>query len=182
MIGLRRGTVVLCEHEPEWDAEAAGTIDRLKRILGKSATDMHHVGSTAISTIKAKPIIDIAVACDSFDDIMAKRAALEAEGFCYREKSSTDRQLLFACGSHYDHSDDRDMQTHFIHVVLTGSKEWHDYLDFLEYLNSHDDAAARYEQLKEQLSVLAAEDGNRNRYVDGKSEFVAEILRCAREK
>lgn len=182
MIGLKRGTVILCEHEPEWEAEAVATIVRLKKILGESAVDIQHVGSTAIKTIKAKPIIDLAVACRSFDEILAKREALQAEGFWYREKSSNEGQLLFACGSHYDHSDDKEMQTHFVHVVIADSKEWRDYLDFRDYLNSHRDAAERYEQLKERLSLLAAEDGNRSRYVDGKNELVAEVLRLAREE
>ena len=34
MIGLKRGTVQLCEHEKEWEIEAQNTIARLKEILG----------------------------------------------------------------------------------------------------------------------------------------------------
>ena len=68
MIGLKRGTVQLCEHEKEWEIEAQNTIARLKEILGDLIKDIQHVGSTAILTIQAKPIIDIAVAVDEFDD------------------------------------------------------------------------------------------------------------------
>ena len=59
MIGLKRGTVKLCEHEKEWEIEAQNTISRLKKILGNVIKDIQHVGSTSILSIKAKPIIDI---------------------------------------------------------------------------------------------------------------------------
>lgn len=179
MIGLKRGTVVLCEHDPEWEVEAAATIDRLREILGECAVDIQHIGSTAIKSIKAKPIIDIAVACESFATVMGKRDAMQAAGFYYREKSSNEGQILFACGSHYDHSDDKEMQTHFIHVVLADSDEWRNYIVFRDYLNENEDAAREYERLKEELSLLAAEDGNRSRYIEGKNELVAKVVQHA---
>lgn len=77
MIGLKRGTVQLCEHEKEWEIEAQNTIVRLKEILGDVIKDIQHVGSTSILTIKAKPIIDIAVAVDEFDDILAYEKELK---------------------------------------------------------------------------------------------------------
>lgn len=48
MLGLKRGTVKLYDHEKEWDAEALSTIERLKKILGDSAKDIQHVGITAV--------------------------------------------------------------------------------------------------------------------------------------
>ncbi len=52
MIGLKRGTVMLCEHEKEWEIEAQNTISRLKGILGDVIKDAQHVGSTSITSIK----------------------------------------------------------------------------------------------------------------------------------
>ena len=121
MIGLKRGTVQLCEHEKEWEIEAQNTIARLKEILGDVIKDIQHVGSTSILTIKAKPIIDIAVAVDEFDDILVYEKELKDAGFYYRPnaQASLRDQLLFACGNFYEGTG--DLQTHFIHVVLTGS-------------------------------------------------------------
>lgn len=62
MIGFKRGTVELRAHEAAWEREARGTISRLRQILGSAAKDIQHVGGTAVSSIKAKPLIDIAVA------------------------------------------------------------------------------------------------------------------------
>ena len=81
MIGLKRGTVKLCEHEKEWELEAQRTIACLKQILGNVIKDIQHVGSTAILSIKAKPIIDIAVAVDEFDAIFRFEKELKDNGF-----------------------------------------------------------------------------------------------------
>ena len=62
MLGLKRGAVALYPHEKAWETEAQATMARLRQILGPVAVEMAHVGSTAIPTIQAKPILDIAVA------------------------------------------------------------------------------------------------------------------------
>ena len=59
MIGLKRGTVQLYDHDPAWEEEARRTILQLRNILGDVITDIQHVGSTSIRSIKANPIIDI---------------------------------------------------------------------------------------------------------------------------
>ena len=115
MIGLERGTVKLYPHEKQWETEAQRTITLLKEILGDTAKDIRHVGSTAIKSIKAKPIIDIALAVDSFEDVLSYEQKLKDAGFYYRPKSQSflSDQLLFACGSYYDGTG--NMQTHFIY-------------------------------------------------------------------
>lgn len=120
MIGLKRGTVQLCSHEKEWEEEAQKTICRLRNILGGAAKDIQHVGSTAIPAIRAKPIIDIAVAVDRFDDILALEPQLKSQGFYHRPKAEISGQRLWAYGSYYDGTGDR--QTHFIHIVPAESK------------------------------------------------------------
>ncbi|MEE1023945.1 MAG: GrpB family protein, partial [Acutalibacteraceae bacterium] len=98
MLGLMRGTVQLFEHEKEWEIEAQNTICRLREILGDIITDIQHVGSTSISSIKAKPIIDIAVAVDEFDDVFKKQEELRKNGFYYCPNDDRVQHRLFACG------------------------------------------------------------------------------------
>lgn len=62
MLGLKRGTVLLAPHEKEWETFAVETMDRLRAVLGDTAVEMQHVGSTAVPAIQAKPIVDLAVA------------------------------------------------------------------------------------------------------------------------
>lgn len=177
MIGLKRGTVQLCEHEKEWEIEAQNTIARLKEILGDVIKDIQHVGSTSILTIKAKPIIDIAVAVDKFDDILAYEKELKDAGFYYRPKSDLGAQLLFASGSLYEGTG--NLQTHFIHVVLTNSMDWINYINFRDYLNKTPSVAKEYEDLKVSLALQAPIDRGREKYLKGKHDFIVYTLRKA---
>ena len=177
MLGLQRGTVRLYPHETAWEAEAEHTIIMLQKLLGDDAKEIQHVGSTAVPAICAKPIIDIALAADSFDDVMKHLPKLQAAGFYYRAQNNISGQKLFACGSFYDGTG--DLQTHFIHVVLTDSEQWRDYILFRDYLNRHSDTAKAYENLKLSLAEAAPADAGRERYLQGKRDFIAAVLRKA---
>lgn len=173
MLGLKRGTVALFPHEKEWEKEAQRTAEKLSNILGDSAVDIQHVGSTSVKTIAAKPIIDLAVGVRSFDDILKYGNKLKENGF-YLRNSNIENQLLFACGSYYDGTG--DVQTHFIHVVIYGSREWNNYIGFRDYLNKNKEAAKQYEKLKIRLAEKCPEDEGRVKYTNGKHGFITEIL------
>ena len=177
MIGLKRGTVKLYEHDKEWEFEARKTIIRLREILGTAARDIQHVGSTAIPSIKAKPIIDIAVAVYDFNDILVLEPALRNEGFYFRTNNDMAGQKLWACGSYYEGTG--DLQTHFIHVVIADSTEWMNYINFRDYLNKTPSAAKEYEDLKSTLAAKAPVDEGRELYLKGKHDFIVYTLRKA---
>ncbi|MBR4880523.1 MAG: GrpB family protein [Clostridia bacterium] len=177
MLGLKRGEVALFPHQKEWETEAQNTICRLKEVLGDIIVDIAHVGSTSIPTIKAKPIIDIAVAVENFDSVLAFENDLREQGFYYRPDIH-DWQLLFASGSYYDGTG--DLQTHFIHVVKAGSTEWINYINFRDYLIANPDVVREYESLKE--SIASHPDINREKYTASKHSFIVEVLRKASVK
>ena len=176
MLGLKRGTVRLCPHETEWEEEAARTIAVLREILGDAAADVQHVGSTAVKSIMAKPIVDIAVAAEDFGRVLAMRDALEQAGFYYRP-GSLEGQLLFAKGSYYEGTG--DLQTHFIHVVKKDGVDWKNYIQFRDYLNAVPQAAKEYEALKASLARACPEDAGREKYLAGKRDFIRRTLRDA---
>ena len=177
MIGLKRGTVCLCAHEAEWEQNAAQTIMTLKEILGEVAVGIEHVGSTSVPRIKAKPIIDIAVAVHDFDDVLKRQPLLQSHGFYYRPKCDIRDQLLFGCGSYYNGTG--DLQTHFIHVVKANSMEWINYINFRNYLNHTPSVAKEYENLKLALAAKAPVDNGREQYLKGKHDFIVATLRKA---
>lgn len=179
MIGLRRGIVRLYDHETEWELEAQNTISRLRALLGSVIKDIQHVGSTSVFSIKAKPIIDIALAVDDFDDILSFEKELKDHGFYYRPNAQAyiKDQLLFACGNFYEGTG--DLQTHFIHVVHTHSMDWINYINFRDYLNSTPSAAKEYEALKISLAMQVPIDIGREMYLKGKHDFIVYTLRKA---
>ena len=172
-IGLKKDTVVLEPHQEAWDIEGANICRKIKSILGDDVVDVQHVGSTSIRGICAKPIIDVAVAVRSFDNIMKHNALLAENGIVYR-KQDIPGQHLYRCGD-LDHN----IVTHFIHVVICDSDAWHNYINFRDYLNTHPDDAQAYETLKKELCSKYPED--RDSYIVGKAKLVTELLAKAKK-
>lgn len=148
-----------------------------KNILGDVIKDIEHIGSTSIPSIKAKPIIDIAVAVDSFNDILSYEKELRNNGFYYQPKADIYNQLLFACGDYY--TGFGDLKTHFIYVVITNSMEWRNYINFRDYLNSRPCTAKEYENLKISLALQVPIYSKREKYFKGKRDFIIYVLRKA---
>lgn len=172
-IGLKKGTVELHPHSVEWEIEAERTLQELKSLLPHIVRAIAHVGSTSILTIKAKPIIDIALAVDSFKEILAYEELLLSHGYYYRQKNDQEEQILFAKGSFYNGTG--ELQTHFIHVVLTDSKKWWEYICFRDYLNEFPQIAKQYEDLKINISKDLGFDISREKYLAGKGAFIKQI-------
>ena len=169
---MKRGTVYLEPHQKEWETAAEETIRTLKSILGSIAVDIQHIGSTSIRTISAKPIIDIAVAVNDYELVLNKCDELEkAEIVCRFDERP--EQLLFVMGDF-----EKDTRSHHIHVVLYGSDEWNNYINFRDYLNSSIEAAKEYEAVKLRLSEQYPDD--RIAYTDGKQEVIDRLLVEAR--
>lgn len=172
-IGLKRGTVRLAEHVPEWDIMAEDTVRTIKKMLPGIAVDVQHVGSTAIPSIKAKPILDIAVGIRDPQEVLDKTAELAACQFILR-KVEWPRELLFSAGDIGN-----DFITHHIHIVEYGTAEWNNYLNLRDYLNTHAEAAREYEALKTGLCEEYKDD--RSSYTQGKAGRIAELLEAAAE-
>ncbi|HIR87551.1 MAG TPA: GrpB family protein [Candidatus Fimimorpha faecalis] len=68
----------------EWINEAENTIKELKSLLGDTAIDIQHIGSTAIPLIHAKPIIDIVIGVQKLNDIQPYVEVLQERGFVFR--------------------------------------------------------------------------------------------------
>ncbi len=171
MIGLKRGTVELLPHNPQWKDTANETIVLLKSLLQDIAIDIQHVGSTAIQNISAKPIIDIAVGVDALDSIKPYIGLLEENGIMFR-KEDVKEQLLFVIGDF-----EKEFRTHHIHVVEWNSIAWNNYINFRDYLNAFPEYAKEYDDLKKKLASEFAD--NRGNYTTGKHEFIDKILKQA---
>lgn len=127
IIGLRRGTVKLVEHQEGWKEAGMKYIELLSSILGESAVAIEHVGSTAIPGIHAKPILDIAVGVRSLDDAMKYKDELALHKIIFRGEDNPG-QLLFVIG-------DDDIRTHHIHFVPWAGEAWQNYIAFRDYRN-----------------------------------------------
>lgn len=170
MIGLKRGTVELEPHQKEWDKNAENTVRLLKQLLGDIALDIQHIGSTAICSIHAKPIIDIAVAVRDLNDILAYVEVLKQHNIIFRGEIVAG-ELLFIMGDNY-------MRTHHIHIVKWNGTQWNNYINFRDYLNAYPEKAMMYDACKQKLAMQFSND--RKSYTAGKEEIIQHLLAEAR--
>lgn len=171
MLGLKRGTVELLPHQMIWEQAAADTISLLKSLLGDFAIDIQHIGSTAIRSIYAKPIIDIAVGVSSLNGIKPYIGLLEQNGIIFRNED-VKGQFLFVIGDF-----EKDTRTHHIHIVEWNSIAWNNYINFRDYLNTFPDQAEKYDALKKELAVKFSND--RIKYTEGKQKLIDKLLKQA---
>lgn len=172
-VGLVRGTVAVEPHNELWELLAKETISVIKEVLKEDLIDAQHIGSTSIKGICAKPIIDIAVGVSSFDKIFKHNDELMEKGIVYRREDHPG-QHLYVCGD-----TETNIQTHYIHVVIWGEDSWNNYINMRDYLNTHEDKAKEYSELKMKLAEKYPDD--RIAYTNGKSALIEEILERARE-
>lgn len=172
MIGLKRDTVKLVMHQDEWDNEAKRTIKELKDLLGNTAIDIQHIGSTSVASIHAKPIIDIAIGVYNLSDIMPYIDVLGENEFIFRGEDVSN-QLLFVKGDF-----EKDFRTHHIHVVKWNDTEWNNYINFRDYLNAFPQKAMIYDELKQKLAIQFPKE--RRQYTEGKQQLIDEFLEEAR--
>ena len=172
IIGLRRGTVELLEHQDEWMEEGRKCIGLLSSVLGKRAIAIEHVGSTAIRGIHAKPIIDIAVGMHSLDEAMDCREELARHGIIFHGEDNPG-QFLFVITN-------GELRTHHIHFVPYNGEAWRNYIIFRDYLRSHPERAKAYDELKLKLASMYSD--NRKAYTASKDSFIRDTITEARKK
>lgn len=154
--------IVLTEHNPLWKKWAADEIETLRHILGPIRASYHHIGSTAIEGIMAKPIIDLLVVVgDTTEFPKIKRKLVEAGYICMSE---ADARISFNKG--YTPQGYAERVSH-IHLRSEGDV---DEVYFRDYLRLHADVAKRYEELK--LRLCATYRHDRDAYTRAKADFV----------
>ena len=131
--------------------------------------DIHHVGSTAITHIPAKPIIDILVIVDDFDQGATCVGLIEVVGYTYCGENQQLRQYRFVKGK---------PQRYSLSVVESQSKAQEEKIYFRNYLTQNAERAKAYGVLKQQLARQLPRD--RVRYQQGKAAFIQQILKQAK--
>ena len=163
MLGLKRGKVKLPPHSPKWSRMFKKEKKKLQKELGKLIIDIQHVGSTAISGIPAKPIIDIAVAVPSVGrrEIRKYIQPFKKLGYEYRGEDRP-REHFFVKGS-------EKKRICYLHMVKFDSKAWKNYLQFRDYPRVYKRVATEYTKLKLELAKKFSR--NRKLYTAGKENL-----------
>jgi GrpB-like predicted nucleotidyltransferase (UPF0157 family) len=160
--------VMVRPYDPAWPAMFEVEAAALTGVLGPWITGgVHHVGSTAVPGLVAKPIIDIMV---GVADLESSRPCLELVAgldYCYAPHR--------ADVMHWFCKPDPSRRTHHLQLVPTGSERFTAVLGFRDHLRAHPEDAGAYGRLKVELAAEHRLD--REAYTEAKSGMVADIVR-----
>ena len=155
-------------YDPAWAADFAAEAARLAPVFGANLVAVHHIGSTAVPGLPAKPIIDIMPVVDDIALVDGLNAPMAALGYIAKGENGIPGRRYFRKGSDAHH-------THHIHVFQADSAEIAKHLDFRDYLRAYPEAADAYCRLKTALAAQYRTDPPA--YTAAKTDFVQEILR-----
>lgn len=162
--------IFLTEHKGVWARWYAEEEKRLAGFLPREDMRISHIGSTAISGIWAKPIVDILVEILAASSMDSVKAQLVQNGYtCMSEEPG---RSSFNRG--YTNAGFAERVFH-LHLRYIGDC---DELYFRDYLNDHPTVAKQYEALK--LSLWKKFEHNRDGYTMAKTDFIAEQTRKAK--
>ena len=169
----------LVAYSPKWKTAYLAEKKELIKIFKPLLQSIHHIGSTAIPSSKAKPEIDILVvlkdtsSLSKFDNPI-KDLGYRVRGECLENGGTP--------GRFYYSKDIDNIRTHKLHVCKLGHHEIMEKLLFVKYLNEDQESANRYSELKVRLSQKYNYGNHIEKYLEGKGDFIKSIIKKAQLK
>lgn len=165
--GAGDAPICLVPYDLSWPARFAEERSALDEAIGDWAIGgIHHIGSTAVPELDAKPILDILVGVDSLPASKACFGPLAKLDYLYAPYRAD--EMHWFCKPH------PSLRTHHLHLVPTDSSRFRDELAFRERLRSNRKVAEEYSELKRDLAKKFTND--REAYTDGKADFIRQVL------
>ena len=163
--------IELAESDPGWAAAFAEECARVGAALGEAVVTIHHIGSTAVPGLLAKPVIDIAIEAASLEAIDAAIPAMTAIGYAAKGENGIAGRRYFvkrnAAGA----------RSHHVHVFETGAQQVVRHIVFRDHLIAHPEIAAEYAALKR--AIVAGGAARRSDYVAAKEVYIARLVDSA---
>ncbi len=158
--------VSVVPYQPSWPLAYEQEAARLKEVLSGLLVSIHHIGSTAVPGLAAKPIIDILPVVTEITAVDALADAFVFLGYEYMGAFGIPgRRYLRKGGAH---------RTHQVHIFGAESRyEIERHLAVRDYLRTHPQKAAAYAALKRSLAAAYPDDIEA--YCDGKDSFVKHL-------
>lgn len=159
-------TSKITPYNPAWPHLYETEVARLKPVFGAALLEIHHIGSTAVPDLTAKPEIDILIIVSSNDVADTVTAPLSTLG--YRRGGD------LSPGHSFFKRDANGARTHKLHVCLAGHYKAAEMLKFRDYLRQDDAARDDYGRLK-----LKLEQENTKgivEYLEAKEPYIQRII------
>ncbi|HJV91513.1 MAG TPA: GrpB family protein [Holophagaceae bacterium] len=159
-------TVVVVPPNPGWANAFAAEAHRIMAALEGVAEGIHHIGSTAIHGIPAKPVIDILLAVGDLKALDQRSTALEDLGYEVMGEFGIPGRRYFR------KEGPGGVRTHQVHAFHAMSEHLVRHIAFRDFMNAHRDLALAYGDLKVRLALEHPND--MQAYMSGKDGFIKE--------
>jgi GrpB-like predicted nucleotidyltransferase (UPF0157 family) len=149
-LGIHDSKVLLAAHDPKWQDSFYKEAEALWKQLGDRAVQIHHVGSTAVPGLPAKPIIDIAIEMNhvAFDEGWnACHEALSEIGYNYLGDRGQKGGRMFA-------KSQNGKRTYAIQVHPSDAAALRELIEFRQMLLNDDILRREYAEVKAALAEL----------------------------
>ncbi len=152
-------------YDEQWSSMFEEESRKLVEIFGAEIIDIHHIGSTSVSGLQAKPIIDMMPVVREIHRMNDYNTAMIAIGYESKGENGIAGRRYFQKGG--------DNRTHHVHMYAWGNPEIKRHLAFRDYLRAHPGVAQEYGDLKVKLSQHFPYDIES--YIKGKEQLASEI-------
>ncbi len=158
--------VALAPHASVWAKQFQAISDQLLDACGDKLVAIHHIGSTSVPSLAAKPLIDIMPVLRHHDEGASLAPLLEPLGFVYFGAYGIEGRHFFRRKAEINVN---------AHMFESGHIEIERHLVFRDALRSDDQLLASYQNLKEALATSFPNDVDS--YARSKGDFIEKVLR-----
>lgn len=156
-------TIEVVPHQAGWSNDFVALADEIAQALGDQVVDIHHIGSTAVMGLCAKPIIDLLPVVQSVDAVDRLQSCLETRGYEGRGEYGLSGRRYFIRWR------EKKRVAH-VHIYSVGHPAIQRHLAFRDYLRAHPAVATEYGHLKASNARLYRRDPEA--YCAAKNAFV----------
>lgn len=157
--------VVVLPYSSTWLTEFQKEAVTLQSIFGSELLEVHHIGSTAVVGLSAKPVIDLLLVVRSISRVAMQNKAMREIGYEAKGKNGIEGRRYFQKGA--------NARSHHVHVFEEGSPAITRHLLFRDFLGAHPARAMEYGELKTRLAEQYPYDIEK--YIEGKSNLIRKI-------
>jgi len=168
MRGKMKKPIVVVQYNPDWPAAFERIKAYLQPHIADLLVDIHHVGSTSVPGLSAKPIIDLDIEIPSMDVFPDVVKRLDKIGYRHQGNYGIEGREAFKRET-LD-----DFMAHHMYVCPSCSDELKRHIKLRDYLRANPAKADEYGALK---IANARKYGNDiDAYIEGKGAFIMECL------
>jgi len=175
--------MTIVEYNSKWTEYFQQIENILKSNLSKYAK-IEHIGSTAITGMWAKPIIDIVIVINSPEDFIETKNELEKIGYSHHGDQGIIGREVFKRNINFQ-NEILDNISHHLYVCTIDNEEYKRHTLFRNYLNKHEKARNEYNNIKKEI-IHKIGNEDRKEYVSIKATqynwFFEKVLKEANEE